>query len=175
MNTMTSATGWTNSARLTQHTPGRLLGLKLAREERNDIQETIHARLVSYRKAVPSFFEKGSALIESLPRLSPKPGHTPDAVSLTGIWDAATASALLEWTESTDNDLRDYLVLGCAADEWDGDLAETLATVPAGGGRSFPTTFGLGLPGAKAIYRVEVRLNTGNTRLSNTAAIERPA
>lgn len=152
-----------------------VIGLKLTREERNDTQETIRTRLVSYRQAVPSFFDKGNALIESLPRLSPKPGHTPEAVSLTGLWDGASSSALLEWTESTDNDLQDYLVLGCAAEEWDSDIAQTLATVPSGGTRQLSTVFGLGIAGAKATYRVEVRLNTGNTKLSNTAAVERPA
>ena len=124
---------------------------------------------------MPSFFEKGNALIESLPRLTPKPGHTPDAVDVTGVWDAATTMAKLEWTESTDADLQDYLVLGCAADEWDADVAETLATIPAGEPREFSTTFGLGLPGATATFRVEVRLDTGNTKLSNIATVERPA
>ena len=86
------------------------LGLTLARQERNDLQEQIHPVLRDYRKALPTFFPEGHAIVESLPRLSPLPGSTPDAITASGVWDATEMKARITWTASGNVNLQEYQV-----------------------------------------------------------------
>ena len=55
------------------------LELKLARGQRDAIQDRIYPILKQYRVVLPTFFAAGSAIVESLPRLTPEPGS--DAVA----------------------------------------------------------------------------------------------
>jgi len=80
--------------------------LKIAREERNDIQDEIYVILKSYRAVLPTMFAAGHALVESLPRLTPLPGSTPTAVTATAVWDAAAGQVRIGFSQSSDPNLR---------------------------------------------------------------------
>lgn len=151
------------------------VNLKLAREKRNDLQEVIYEILKSYRLKVPTALPAGNALIDSLPLLNPpEGGHTPDAVVVEAEWSAATSTAQLTWSESTDADLKEYQVRAVPGPDYDTDDEAVLITVPAGGARTFATVFGLPVPGATASFKVYVVLKTGNERGSEPVSVTRP-
>lgn len=148
--------------------------LKLEREERNDIQDRIYPILKQYRVAVPGYFAADSAIMESLPRLTPEAGHTPAAVNASIVWDAATSKARIEWEASTDADLANYQVRyspGTVYHEEDEDVLETFAP---GDPRIYETNHALTIPGATALFRVYVILTTGNEKGGSTLEIMRP-
>lgn len=150
------------------------IGLSLARLEREETQEKIRPVLVNYRERVAAEFAAGSPILGSLPRYSPLPGHTPEPVVASGVYDAGTNTAELSWTESTDANLVEYEVRGVAGEEYDADDESVIANVPAGAERAWAGTFGLGVPGAAACFRVYVMTSTGNERASNTVSLMRP-
>ncbi|MFZ4764011.1 MAG: hypothetical protein ACOYMN_03580, partial [Roseimicrobium sp.] len=147
--------------------------LRVAREERNDLQNTIYDILKSYRAKVPTVFAAGDALVESLPALTPSSGHTPDTVAVTGTWDAAATKAKLTWTESTDADLDHYDVRGVAGDTYVAADETVLASVPAAEAREFFTDFALSVPGLTAGYKVYVVLKAGNEHGSEPVFVTR--
>ncbi|MEQ1936153.1 MAG: hypothetical protein ABL962_20040, partial [Fimbriimonadaceae bacterium] len=69
-------------------------------DERDDIYKRIRDQMVRYRAAVAGMFAEDHPLLLSLPRLVPLPGHTPDAVVLSGVWNPATNKGDFTWTES---------------------------------------------------------------------------
>ncbi len=97
--------------RLKAKTAGQAeLALRLAREERNDLQEEIHPILKQYRVLMPTFVAEGHALAVTLPLLTPLPGHTPEPVAAAGSWDAAAGAGIVTWPASTEADLDHYEV-----------------------------------------------------------------
>jgi len=147
---------------------------KVAREERNDIQDDIHAVLVSYRQLMPTHFAKTHALVESLPKLTPDPGSTPDAVTANGVWDVASGMARITWTASTNTNLAQYEVRFCAGPNYSTENESVAASIAPGGTLEVLIDHGLPTPGSVATYRVYVITSTGNEKGSNTVEISRP-
>nr|MDP9179388.1 hypothetical protein [Gemmatimonadota bacterium] len=58
-----------------------------SREHRDAVFAPVYERLRQYRLAVQATFGPEHELIATLPALTPAAGHTPDPVSLSGIWD----------------------------------------------------------------------------------------
>lgn len=148
--------------------------LAVVRGERNELQNQLYEAMKSYRQALPTFFAKDSALVESLPRLTPLPGHTPAPVTVSGSWDPATQMASLTWTESTDADLLRYEVRMSPGPTYSTEDDSAIGTVAAGGPREFTTDAGLTSPGLTAGFRVYVVLTTGNEKGSNDLIVTRP-
>ena len=146
---------------------------RLSRELRNDLQDEIYEILKLYRVAVPSAFAPGNALIDSLPRLSPLPGSTPDAVSVSASYDATAHQAVIGWTASTDANLDRYEVRGVPGPDYSGDDEAVLGTVEKDEPREFRTDFALGTPGAVASFKVYVVLTTDNEAGSNAVKVTR--
>ncbi|MGL4401954.1 MAG: hypothetical protein ACRCXD_19000 [Luteolibacter sp.] len=69
-------------------------------DKRNALQIRAEEILGRYRPTVESLFAQENPLVLSIPRLRPLPGRTPDAVVLTGGWDAPQAQARLTWSAS---------------------------------------------------------------------------
>ena len=149
------------------------LGIK--RGERTEKEAQIHPILKAYRARIPAEFPEGSAIFETLPRLSPLPGSTPDPVAGNGVFNEATNEADLSWTESTAADLERYEVRGVAGPEYEADDEVILATVPAGGERVFSTSYALTAPGTSATFKIYVITATGNERGSNAVTVTRPS
>lgn len=142
-------------------------------QEREAIYHAIRAELVLYREAVPGRFPANHPLVLSLPRLTPLPGHTPDAVVLSGVWNAGTVKGDLSWTASADPDLEHYQVRREGSTPYHTNTEQVVATLPPGT-LTFSTDEGLGSPGATMGFKVYVVLNTGNEKGSNAVTIVRP-
>ncbi len=142
------------------------------RDERDELYLAIRARLVQYRRAVPGLFPKDHPLVTSLPTLTPPPGHTPDAVVLTGVWNTVNGIADLSWTASTDPDLLHYQIRRSGATPYDTstELVVITALPPT---LMHSTLEGLPVGGATMGYKVYVVLTTGNEKGSNAVSVTR--
>ena len=147
--------------------------LKVTREERNDLQEEIYARLKSYRAVLPTFFAKDDGMVLSLPRLTPLPGSTPAAITASGEWVPTPGHGLITWTASSDPALDHYDIRMTPGPVYDADLDSKIGEVGPGL-NSFTTLIGLEAPGNTASYRVFVILSSGNESGSNSVVITRP-
>ena len=68
-------------------------GLGLQRGNRTELENQIQPILKAYRQRIPAEFPEGSALLATLPRLTPIPGSTPDPVVANGTFNALTLTA----------------------------------------------------------------------------------
>jgi hypothetical protein len=150
------------------------LEVRVKRGERQDLEDVIYPILKSYREAMPTFFAPDHALVESLPRLTPEPGSTPDAVVASGIWNAPTSQGKITWEASTAPDLDHYDVRWSPGSTYSTDDESTIGNVAKDAPREFFTTQGLGLPGAVSVFKVYVVTETDNEKGSNTVKITRP-
>ena len=148
-------------------------GLVLARARRNRVQNTAYEAMKSYREAVPGMLSNFPELIETLPRLSPLPGHTPEAVNASAVFVAPNESRVV-YDASTDVMLHSYQLRGSAGDDYDDEDAVVIATNAPGAPREFVTAFGLNQPGAQIALKVYVLLTTGNEAGSAAMVVERP-
>lgn len=148
--------------------------LRLARAQRNKLQDEIYPILKQYRQIIPGKFAAGSVFIETLPRLSPLPGATPKAVNASGVWDAAETKARLTWEASDNADLKEYQVRYTPGDDYDEDDEAVVATILPGSPLELLTDAGLTQPGASSSFKVYVIVNTGNEKGSATMVITRP-
>lgn len=150
------------------------LGVTLKIGDRNALQDLIYPVLKVYRVTVPTFFAAGSPLITSLPKLTPDPGSTPDAVLANGIWNVPTTQAKLTWDASTATDLAEYEVRWSPGSTYDAANEVVLGNVAKEATREFFTTQGLLASGDVSVFKVYVKTTTGNERGSNTVKITRP-
>jgi hypothetical protein len=146
--------------------------LDIARKQRDVQLGSIRERIQKYRTAIEFEYGPGHPFTESLPDLSPAPGSTPDAVTLSGSWNPTSNVAQLSWTASDDPALQTYQLRGCNGPTYNeaessliaNFLPTTLAT---------PTLFGLEFPGDQATFKVFVILSTGNQAGSNAVTMTR--
>ncbi|MGL4997285.1 MAG: hypothetical protein ACRC6G_14070, partial [Deefgea sp.] len=141
--------------------------------QRNETQDSTYDICRDYRALVLARFAPESALVQSLPRLKPAPGATPEPVVLTAVWDAATGQARLTWTASDNPNLARYSVRYVVGDDYEERLETTLASIPADAPRVLTTATGLATPGAKVAFKVYVILDTENERGSNAVIVTR--
>jgi hypothetical protein len=145
--------------------------LSIALAKRDDEQDVLYAAMKQYRVSVPA----GDALIDTIPRLTPEGGRTPEPVELAGAYDAVNHAADLSWGLSSDVDLEEYEVRVSFGPTWSDSNNHIVGTVPAGGARVMKTTKGLLADGAVATFKAFVRLKSGGEAGSNAVAIARPA
>lgn len=153
----------------------REVDLRVKRGQREDLEGVIYPILKSYREALPTFFAPDHVLVTTLPRLTPEAGSTPDPVSLTGVWNAATTQAKLTWTANAAADVERYEVRWSPGSSYSAEDESVLGSVDKEATREFLTAQGLGTPGAVSVFRVYVVTATGNEKGSNTAQVTRPA
>jgi hypothetical protein len=139
-------------------------------EEREELYVEIRERLVRYRAAVAAMFLETDPLYLSLPRLTPLPGHTPDPVVLSGVWNGTTLKADLSWTASADPDLESYVVRRSGATPYNTNTELVVATLPPET-LTHSTDAGLQAEGASMGFKVYVKLTTGNERGSNAVTV----
>lgn len=148
--------------------------LKIARGQRNALQDEIYPMLKQYRQIIPGRFAAGSVYIETLPRLSPLPGATPKAVNASAVWDAAETKARLTWDASSNNKLKEYEVRYTPGTHYDEDDEIVVVNILPNAPRELLTDAGLTQPGASSSYKVYVILTTGNQKGSDTMVVTRP-
>jgi len=148
--------------------------VRLKRGERGALEETIYPLLKSYRQVVPTFFAANSPLVATLPKLTPEPGSTPDAVSATGVWDAAAGQGKITWTASAAADLAQFEIRSSPGSSYSAEDESVIGNVGPTDPREFFTLHGLGAAGAVSVFKVYVITTTGNEKGSNVAQITRP-
>lgn len=146
----------------------------LARADRNLTQETAYDLMKAYRLAVPARCTQFPNLIETLPRLTPEPGHTPDAVQASATYVAPSTSHVVH-EASADADLDYYDLEGTNGEDWNGDDAVHLGRHYPNEANEFTVAFGLTQPGTAVALKVFVVTTTGNRAGSAPIVVRRPA
>ena len=145
---------------------------RIARKQRDALLDPLRDRFVSYREGIAVEYGEQHAFTLSLPGVYPHPGSTPDAVVLSGYWDAGMMQAVLSWTASGDQNLQVYELRGCIGATYDEATSEFLANYQPGV-LGTPTLFGLVNSGDTVTFKVFVHLTTGNQAGSNPVTITR--
>lgn len=150
--------------------------LALARAKRTETENKIRAILVQYRQRIPSEFPEGSPILETLPRLTPPDGATPDAVVLSGTWNPATTQADLAWSEVTDESVTTLQLRASAGPEYDAEDESVVATFPAGTTPpAWSGLWGLAAPGTATTFKLYSITAEGNEHGSNAVTVTRTA
>jgi len=147
--------------------------VKLERSRRDRVLENIRAVLVAYRKAAVTRLAAHESVLATLPRVTPQPGHTPDAVSAQAEL-VPPDIAQVTHTESDDQDFKEYQLRGTIGEDGDTEDAVVLATHTERTPAPFSTQHGLGLPGGAVSLWVYVITHDGNERASNRMVVQRP-
>ena len=148
---------------------------KFAREDRNDMQDVIYAILLAYRKKVPTKFAAGHAVIDSLPRLTPEPGATPQAVTINAGYNEAVQAAEVTFGGSPETNVVQFEGRAVVGPTHNSDDEVVVGNIPAGPGPFvFHTNFALSNPGNMISIKVYAINDTGNEKGSNAVAVTRP-
>ena len=145
----------------------------LARADRDEIQEDAYVIMKAYRENVPGDLMAFPALVATMPRLSPLPGHTPDAVNSSAVFEAPDKAKVV-YNASDDAMLAGYQLRGHVGTDYHEDDAVMIANNAPGAPREFITTFGLNQPGVHLALKVFVQLTTGNEAGSAAMFVQRP-
>ena len=146
----------------------------LARSKRNGVQRQAYEAMKFYREGARNAFRAFPELLETLPRLTPLPGHTPAPVNASAVF-VAPNEARVVYDASTEPALERYELRGTVGDHYDEEDAVVIATHFPGDPLEFTTNFGLTQPGAQIALKVFVVLTTGNEAGSPSMQVERPA
>ena len=92
--------------------------LTLARAKRDRSEDVAYETIKAYREAVPGVLTLYPELIDTLPRLTPLPGHTPDAVNASAVFQAPNATKVV-YSGSNDLMLERYELRGTVGDHYD--------------------------------------------------------
>lgn len=152
------------------------LAISRARQERSrrsHLQKDIHDGLRLYRQSMPSALPASNPLQDTLPRLTPEPGHTPDPVNASAIWVEESTSKTV-YAASDDPQLKHYQLRGVIGLEWNDEDAVVLATNEPEDAREFVVSFGLTQPGTHIVLKVYVITQDGNERGSAPLPVQRP-
>ncbi len=145
---------------------------RLNRKKRDVLLPPIKKRLLQYRVAVLATFGPNDPLTLSVPLVTPPPGSTPQPVNLSGVWNATTSKADLDWSASTNANLAHYSVRTAPVPYHAAD--ESVVGEVSAGALEFSTVAGLLAPGSVAQFKVYVVLTTGNEKGSNTVSVTHP-
>lgn len=148
--------------------------LKIERLRREAKHKVIYESLRQYRLAVPARLPNNEVLLTALPRLTPEPGSTPDAVNASAVFQAPNLFKVV-YDASEAADLREYQLRGNVGATFKSEDAVVIATNGKDAPREFVSAFGLTQPGAKVSVSVYVITNAGNQKGSAPMTITRPA
>jgi hypothetical protein len=146
----------------------------LARSQRDRTMATARAVMVNYRKIVPARCAQHPTLVDTLPAVTPPPGHTPDPVNASAVFQAPDQAKIVH-DASPEPTLARYELRGTPGETYEEDDAVTLATHLPADPREFLTGFGLTQPGTRATFKLFVVLATGNEAGTPPMTVERPA
>jgi hypothetical protein len=141
---------------------------------RNSLQDRVKSLMVLYRMKIEGLYAPDSRQVATLPRVTPLPGSTPDAVEAKGQWNSETQRAEITWTASEDPDLASYQIRSVPGPDYSSDDESLMATIPPTGPLAWQNGQGLAVPGSIMSYKVYVRLSTGNEAGSEAIAVLHP-
>ena len=144
------------------------------RSQRNRIQNNIYPILKQYRALLPTKFPADHELIPSMPTLTPEPGSTPAAVTLTSEWVPALNQVRLRVTKSTAGDFAEYEFRMVPGPVWNDDDDTVIGNVTDINTLEFLTAAGVETEGVTATYKAVVKTTTGNEKGSNAVSVTHP-
>ncbi len=147
--------------------------LALARVDRTLLQATAYETMKMYRQAVPTKCASHPNLVATLPRLTPEPGSTPDALSASAIFQAPDAAKIVHSTVEQAG-IKKVQLRGHVGAKWEEDNAITIAEHAPDATPEFTTNFGLTQPGVSAVFKVYVINETDNEAGSAAMLVTRP-
>jgi len=147
--------------------------LLLHEKQRDNAMAAAYERMKTYRVAVVQRLAPGNPLLETVPELTPPAGSTPDAVNLTGGWNAGTLKADLSWTASTEPDFASYKLRASPGAVYDAANLTTVGSFDATT-LAYATNVYLANAGDQATFKVFVLVITGNEHGSNAVTVTRP-
>lgn len=148
--------------------------LKTVRTARSLIEDDACAVMKAYRAAAPQKLSQHPALAATIPRLTPEPGHTPDAVQASATYVAPSTSHVVH-SASADADLDYYELEGTNGEEWNEEDAVNLGRHNAAEANEFTVAFGLTQPDTAVALKVYVVLKTGRRAGSAVIVVRRLA
>lgn len=148
--------------------------LTLARARRDKTMKNIRAVLVQYRATVLKPLAGNEPLLNTVPRVTPEPGHTPAPVQVSATHVEPDKAALTH-TQSDDPDFKSYQIAAAMGVNSTLEDAITLETRTERTPAPFETTFGLAEPGSAISLWVIVSTTDGNERASEKVVVQRPA
>ena len=134
--------------------------LGLARARRDVLEARVRRVLVSYNQMVMSQFGDEEIIAGTKPRLFPLPGSTPDAVELSGAWDAERNGAALSWEASTEPKVKGYQLRCHDGPEYRRRGSRVVRNFPLEGPHEYVGREALEVPGrvvSYCLYVVKVR------------------
>ena len=143
-------------------------------QKRNDVQDVIYPILKVYRLKIPSVFAAGSAILDTLPLLTPVAGSTPQAPGLVAGWSVVNNRAESTGTPSPTAAVTRYQLRGCIGPDHNDNTENVIATLDAGEPLVFTTTWGLTTPGSVVSVRLVAMTADGHERGSEPVVITRP-
>ncbi len=141
-------------------------------KERDALLDTARKYMVQYRLGVEALLPN-HLLAQTIPALYAPGGSTPNAETLTGVWNPVTSQADFTWTASSNPNLDHYQMRMSSGPSYDAATAIVIGNFPPGT-TSFSTAEGLQGPGEVSSYKLFVVLTTNNEAGSNTVTIVRP-
>ena len=141
------------------------LEVRLGRAARNALQARLRRMLQQYRTMVPLQFGEDSVTAETLPRLYPKPGHTPDRPQafLTVIGDPPVWQ--ITWQPMENETLKCWQIRRSSGPRYLKHRERVVATLPPEADCLWTTP---AATAAQGFYRVYAMLETGNEAGSRT-------
>ena len=146
--------------------------LKIGRKERILLQDKAYAIMKAYRQSAPQKLSQHPAHAETIPKLTPDAGHTPDPVQASATLTPPRTTDIVH-TASADADLDYYEVEGTNGDEFDDDDAVNLGRHNPDEPNEFTFDFGLTQPGTAIAVKVYVVLKTGRRAGSAVMVVRR--
>ena len=144
------------------------------RSERDILQDQIYPLLKSYRQVLPTKFAKTHALVVTMPKLTPEPGSTPAAVTLTAEWVPALNKVRLMITKSTASDFAEYEFRMTPGPAYSADDDQAIGKVTDIDSLEFLTAAGVETEGITASYIAFVKTKTGHEKGSNPVSVTHP-
>lgn len=145
----------------------------IARKERDTMLGPLRTRMLQYRNAILLEYGPDHPFTQSLPEVYGDSSGTPDAVVLSGQWDASSMSASFSWNDSSEPDLDRYELRMTPGPVYD-TANDTVVGTFSPGTTATETVAGLAAPGDVASFKLYVVLSSGNEAGSNTITITRP-
>ena len=145
----------------------------VARSARERLKLEAYTTMKNYRTTAKTRCVQQPDLLDTIPDLSPRPGHTPDPVNASAVF-VAPNTAHVEYEASTDPDLQRYELRGNPGPDYDREDSVVIATNQPVDPLVFDTNFSLNQPGAQVTFKVYTVLNTGNEAGSAGMTVQRP-
>jgi hypothetical protein len=143
-------------------------------QNRNDVQDLIYPILRAYRAKLPTIFAAGSAIVNTLPALSPSPGSTPAAPGLSGGYNASMQRADFTGVPSTSPSVVKHQLRICLSADYDADLEQVATTIEGNLPLNYTVTTGLTTPGGVISARLYAMTEDGHEAGSDTVVVNRP-